>query len=331
MDATRLEALQPGAADLDRAAAATAVTYVADRRYLPLALASAASAAAGLSRPLPFVLLLVDTPDATEAAARDFLRDRGLLAEMRRLDLRAGATDLSRLPTMRDSISPATYGRLIAAPLLPEFDTILYLDGDTLIDGDLGELALIRPATLAAVESERKPGVAPRVYSLNGLDPAPSYFNAGVCLMNADLWRRDRLSERALALAGDAELTLTMGDQDVLNLIFGRAYHRLDSRWNFTKGTSWRLPDKRPAIAHFAGRIYPWDPRDRRCPQVYRDRYAALFAEMPAAITGSLSDLMMPAVEVNRARNWTPILERWRVRRRSGWNPAHAALLARRP
>lgn len=325
MDATRLEALRLGAADLDRAA--TAVVHVADRRYLPLALASAASGAAGLSRCLPFRLLLVDVPAETAAAAGDYLRDRGLDAQVVPLDLGAGTLDLSRLPTPRESISPAAYGRLAAADLLSEFDMLIYLDGDTLIDGDLAELAAIRPEVMAACESSR--GADRKVYQLNPIDPPPSYFNSGVCVINAAFWRRERLATRMMSLLEPGGPRLSLPDQDVMNLVCGRVYHRLHPRWNFTKGSSWDHPAMRPAVAHFAGRIYPWDPRDRRCPQVYRDRYAQLFAGMPQAVTAELDRLAMPEVELRRARRWWALPERLGLRRRSGWNPAHGAFLSR--
>jgi lipopolysaccharide biosynthesis glycosyltransferase len=308
----------------------TAIAYVADRRYLPLAVASAASAAAHLTSRLPVRLFTVDVPDPAARAARDHLRALGLQAETVPLEMRSGQTDLSRLKTPRDSISAAAYGRLTLPDLLPEVETLIYLDGDTLIEADLTELALLAPHSLAAVESLRPPGDVPKVYRLNALDPAPSYFNSGICVIDAGFWRRQDLTGQAVTLAADSTLTMSMPDQDVLNLIFGRVYHRLHPRWNFTKGTSWIHPAMRPAIAHFAGRIYPWDPRDRRCPQVYRDRYAALFAAMPTLVTDSLDTLMMPKVEQDRARAWWPVLERAGLRRKSGWNPAHAAMLARR-
>ncbi len=305
----------------------TAVAYVADSRYLPLALASAASAKPKLSLPLPVYLFLVDVPEATGRAACDYLRGIGIEAEALALDLSGTGTDLSVMPIPREGISPAAYGRLAVPDLLPDVKTLIYLDGDTLIDDDLAELALCCARPFAAVESLRTPGSVPGVYALNDLEPANSYFNSGVCVIDADFWRREKLTARAVELAADASLKTTLRDQDVLNLIFGQTYHRLHPRWNFTKGNSWRYPHMRPAIAHFAGRIFPWDPTDRRCPQVYRDRYIKLFAEMPPEITQNLDHLMMPKQEQDRARNWWPFLERTGIRRKSGWNPAHAEML----
>lgn len=325
MDISSVEAMRLGSQMPGSATGQVAAFYVADRRYLPLALASAASAAERMTSDLPVVLLLVDVPAGIARAACHFLSDRGLSAEARPLDLSGGATDLARLPTMRDSISPATYGRLIGPHVLAEFETVIYLDGDTLIDGDLAELALIRPQTLAATVSAK--GLDRKLYTENLIEPAERYFNAGVCVINGALWRDEDITDRALKLAADDRLKLSMHDQDVMNLIFGHRFFELHPRWNFTKGASWTYPGMTPAIAHFAGRIYPWDRRDRRCPQVYRDRYAALFAAMPAEITESLPTLMMPEIEVRRAKAWWPMAERLGWRRRSGWNPDHAAML----
>ncbi|QDY70603.1 glycosyltransferase family 8 protein [Qingshengfaniella alkalisoli] len=324
--------MDPGAIETLRlqsyeALGSTAVFYVADSRYLPLSLASAASAAERLGRKVPVVLLLVDVSADVAHAANDFLRDRGLDAQTRPLDLSAGSIDLSRLATPRESISPAAYGRLAAPDLLTEFETLIYLDGDTLIHGDLAELAAIKPQTLAAVESGA--GASRRVYTDNPIATPPSYFNNGVCVINADFWLREKITARIMKLLSPDGPVLSLPDQDVMNLVFGQAYHRLHPRWNFTKGTSWIYTNMQPAIAHFAGRIYPWDSRDRRCPQVYRDRYQELFAQMPAAVREQIDLLKMPPIEVKRSRDWCPLQERLGLRRRSGWNPKHATMLAK--
>lgn len=114
-----------------------------------------------------------------------------------------------------------TYFRLAAAKLLPELDKILYIDCDTLIEGELKEFydtdidgkpgAAVRDALLAESNlSLRRP-----LHSL--------YYCAGVMLINLAYWRENDVLEKCLKALSQINLssTMTAGDQELINYVLG--------------------------------------------------------------------------------------------------------------
>jgi len=163
-----------------------------------------------------------------------------------------------------------TYARLLIGDLLPrELDRVLYLDGDILVRGDIGELwnTNLRDHTVGAVVD------LPR-YPYNrrlGLPDAASYFNAGVLLIDLRRWRQLRVGERALSFAREHPKRLTWADQCALNLVLHDDWRALDRVWNlqsmdvarlvnghmrFDSVDPGRLGSAR--LVHFNGRSKPW-------------------------------------------------------------------------
>ena len=125
-----------------------------------------------------------------------------------------------------------TYARLLMGNLLPlEIDRILYLDGDIVVRGDIGELwtADLEGKTVGAVID------LPR-YPFNqalGLPADALYFNAGVLLIDLRKWRERKIGERALRFAREHPDRLRWSDQCALNFILHDDWTVLDRIWNF--------------------------------------------------------------------------------------------------
>ena len=163
-----------------------------------------------------------------------------------------------------------TYARLLIGGLLPgELDRVLYLDGDILVSGDVGELWAtdLGGVTVGAVMDLP-------CYPLNrklGLPGDAPYFNAGVLLIDLQRWRRLKIGERSLALAREHPDRLTWADQCALNLVLHGDWTALDRVWNFQSLDVARLvnghvrfnsvdPGRLAAarLVHFNGRSKPW-------------------------------------------------------------------------
>ncbi|MEO0438039.1 MAG: glycosyltransferase [Pseudomonadota bacterium] len=277
---------------------AACLTFVSDERYLPLTLIAAATAVANTSSKITISLLSLGVSDRVCADVKQFVTDLGASANIIDISENAHGIDWSSLGTMRSDISTATYGRLIAPDVLDEFDSILYLDGDVLIDGDVVELLRSPPAHFAAVEALHHATAKAPLYVENpNIPQAPSYFNAGLCHINCDYWRQEGFSRQAISLLSSNSIKLPMSDQDVLNYLFGFTYQRLDLRWNFTWPMSQRLPKLRPFIAHFAGQMKPWDPDEWRCPQVFKDTYQQFRKRLPSSVERYYPTLCFDNVE----------------------------------
>lgn len=181
-------------------------------------------------------------------------------------------------------VSRAVYLRLAIGETLDPTGTVLYLDADTLIRGDLRPLlgTPLGGAPLGAVRDPQNPvigtGIALPAWASLGLPRGRDYFNSGVMLL--DLPECDRLGLFGAArqfLAGHPDKVM-LWDQDALNVAAADRWQRLDRKWN-TFGLSalaaqpgYRHDDAEPysplamlladephaAILHFAGPTKPW-------------------------------------------------------------------------
>ncbi|HUP75944.1 MAG TPA: glycosyltransferase family 8 protein [Acidimicrobiales bacterium] len=175
-----------------------------------------------------------------------------------------------------------SYARLLIARALPSVDRAVYLDGDILIRRSIDPLFAVDLHGLpigacrdlnAMTIAQGFPNFAD--WQLDGDAP---YFNGGVLVLDLRLWREQRLTDEAVAIAEESSASLGWADQDVINIVVGNQCRRLDATWNLLHGGWGRrahrsriggaLPAaeigaalRDPAIVHFAGSIKPWHPR----------------------------------------------------------------------
>jgi len=160
-------------------------------------------------------------------------------------------------------VSKMTFARLLIPGVLPDsVSKVLYLDSDILVLDDLRPLweadldGAIMGAVLDNLDPHFKSGnpvyeEAPRVRN---------YFNAGMLLIDLCQWRRERVSEKALAYMSKHPRTPFM-DQDALNVVCDGRWKILDPRWNFHnayRNISQFKDTDRPGIVHFVSIMKPW-------------------------------------------------------------------------
>lgn len=192
--------------------------------------------------------------------------------------------------TAHAHISVETFFRFLIQSVMPEYDKVLYLDGDIVVQADVAELydTDVTGNMLAAVLdvdfASQINGYAPEMmdYAVNTLklkDPY-SYFQAGILLMNLEEMRKAHSQDEWLQLAS---VDYKYSDQDVLNiycqghvvflgqewnLLFDNDFTRVSQVFRFAPREHRMLYDaaaKAPKIIHYAGFAKPWNalPADR--------------------------------------------------------------------
>ena len=166
-------------------------------------------------------------------------------------------------------VNKTTFLRLGLQILAPaDCRRVIYLDCDVVVLGDirglwrtdLGEFAVgAVPDTFAeATTFAERWNLPPQ---------ALGYFNAGVLLIDLALVRQEKLFTRALTFI--IEKNPGFADQDALNYVCWRAWHRLDLSWNVQRDMlipslaegldpGLRLAGARPQLLHFTGSDKPW-------------------------------------------------------------------------
>jgi lipopolysaccharide biosynthesis glycosyltransferase len=181
-------------------------------------------------------------------------------------------------------VSEAVYLRLEIGEALGPSGTVLYLDADTLVLGDLGPLleASLGGAPLGAVRDPQNPvvgnGIAFPGWAELELPRGRDYFNSGVMLLDLPQCERAGLFTAARAFLAEHPGHVRLWDQDALNVAAADRWRRLDRRWNtfalspLAAQSGYRHDDAEPysplamlladepgaAILHFAGPAKPW-------------------------------------------------------------------------
>ena len=125
----------------------------------------------------------------------------------------------------------SVYLRLFFTELLPEdAKRVIYLDADTIVDGDLLSLVNYDLGGMACgmvLES-----ITDDYKMMIGMDPDDEYYNSGVILFDATAWR-DRSYPERLTEHIQKVRSSYIGDQDFLNLVCKGDICRLPHIYNF--------------------------------------------------------------------------------------------------
>jgi len=213
--------------------------------------------------------MLVDGVEATALARRAIERifpsgngaAVSLLAREDILDSGESLKTAYGMFTGGETLAEACYYRIFFAKYLRQqgkHQTALYIDSDTVVQGDISPLFHRRPraALLARLEVTR-PEVTAAI-AKHQLEPG-RYFNSGVLsfdLTHADL---DEALDRTLLTVRDHKEQLMFQDQCALNLGFRGVFGDLDSKYNHFISPFDASPNASGAILHFLDRPKPWD------------------------------------------------------------------------
>lgn len=188
--------------------------------------------------------------------------------------------------------------RLILDIFLPEeIDKILYLDGDTIVRGNLQELwntnieeYIIGASIEPNVDKKRKKNL--------GLEFKP-YYNAGVLLINLKKWRNEKVGKKVLDYYKANKGKLFANDQDAINGALSEEIYTLSPTYNFCNNLykySYKFLTKlmkpveyvkedvfykaleNPIIIHYLGEERPWRTGNKH---KYKDDYFKYLNKTP--------------------------------------------------
>ncbi len=172
----------------------------------------------------------------------------------------------SQIRITNSYLPKAVYLRLLIPSLCPDLSKALYLDCDMIVRGDLSELFTMETGeysiwavvdtleTISQLEKE----IDLKKYCLN---PKAIYFNAGLMLMNLDLWREERIADKAFSLAYSNEINLVMEEQSALNIVLNGHWGQLNNNWNFMiilNSMKPQFSQRQAKIIHTPGSLKPW-------------------------------------------------------------------------
>jgi lipopolysaccharide biosynthesis glycosyltransferase len=172
-------------------------------------------------------------------------------------------------------ISVETYFRLLIPYIFTDYNKVIYLDGDTFCFVDISELykielndnlsSAVRDVGVSWYYSQNHSEYNQKIYQVLLHQKKPEdYFNAGMTVLNTDLFRKTFTQKYLFEFAASHEFQIH--DQDVLNVLCEGKVHLLPFSWNFMRTSdSVYLPDhlkkqyleaeNNPKLIHFK----PWN------------------------------------------------------------------------
>lgn len=184
-----------------------------------------------------------------------------------------------------------TYYRLFIAEQFPQYEKVLYLDSDTVVQGDIARLydTDISDRMLAACHEqvmEQMEVYGTYCEEVVGVS-RHNFFNAGVMLINCEEFRRRKVFEKFVQRLGEYHFAVTQ-DEDYLNLICKDHVKFLDQHWNteISEGISYPYNEREGWILHYIMANKPWHFREAKHADLFWS-YAektAVFADLRAEL-----------------------------------------------
>lgn len=176
-----------------------------------------------------------------------------------------------RLP-IRDYYSKTTYYRMFIAEMFPQFTKAIYIDSDTVVQGDISRLYFtdIGDCLVGACHEQamvQVDGYGTYAEKVVGVD-RNFYFNAGVLLINCEKFRNHKVLKRFIRLLEEYNFVVTQ-DEDYLNVICKDWVYWLDQRWNTEIFGNIPYPIEEAKILHYIMTSKPWHYADCRHGDVF--------------------------------------------------------------
>lgn len=154
-------------------------------------------------------------------------------------------------------LSIVSYYRIVLPDIRPNWDKIIYLDCDIVVQGslkelfeiDLGENYLASVVDISSEKHAKRLGIK-------------RYYNSGVLLINSKKWREDNVTSMLFKWIENNQEKIVLHDQDILNTALNDDIQELDECWNTLYLTRSIKEDKtkleNAKIIHYIDKKKPW-------------------------------------------------------------------------
>ena len=252
------------------------IVYTLNNKFIPQVAASITSVCENNqnAKNIDFYLLHTDITSENQKKLKKFIHKYGSKIHFIKLD---NISKYFNFEFDTNGWNPIVLARLLLDKLLPDrLEKVLYLDGDTIVRGNLQELwgtDLSKNVIAASIE----PTVDKKRKNQLGLSNSP-YYNAGVLLINLEKWRKNHTGEKIIKYYKKNSGQLFANDQDAINGSQKGKILTLSPRYNYynifdqypytflsklcdypyISYATYKEAKKNPTIIHYLGEERPW-------------------------------------------------------------------------
>lgn len=160
-----------------------------------------------------------------------------------------------------DFFAMSIFYRLFIPDLFPEYDKVVYIDSDTVLNDDIAKLYdhdlgnnLLGACTDSSIQFVEK--MIRYIKEVLTLDPK-EYINSGMLVMNAKAFREENFVDKFFSLLGRYHFDCIAPDQDYLNEICSGRIKYLDGRWDAMPNENTKALEN-PGLIHYNLFFKPW-------------------------------------------------------------------------
>ena len=181
---------------------------------------------------------------------------------------------ISKKLPVRDYYSKTTYYRLFIAEMFPQYAKAIYIDSDTIIQGDvsklfntdIGDCYVGACHEQAMVQVDEYGTYAEKVVGVS----RHNFFNAGMLLINCVQFRNKKVLDQFIKYLHIYDFVVTQ-DEDYLNLICKDHVFWLDQRWNTEIFCEIPYPIEEAYVLHYIMTSKPWHYPDCKHANIFWD------------------------------------------------------------
>ena len=240
------------------------IFYACDDAFVKYTMVSIQSLIVNASRDYDYTIYILHTSIREETRRHAMeLEQEGFKIVF--TDVSGRLNEVTKDLPVRDYYSKATYFRLFIADMFPQLEKAIYIDSDTVVQGDISELYLtdLKKYWLGAcheqamVQTDHYGKYAEKVVGVSRYN----FFNAGVLLINCIGFRESKVLKKFAQRLAEYDFVVTQ-DEDYLNLICKDHIFWLDQRWNTEVYCDFDYPIEEAKIIHYIMVSKPWHYED---------------------------------------------------------------------
>ncbi len=240
------------------------IFYACDERFLKFTIVSIHSLIKNASKDCDYTIYILHADISEEAQKQAFALEQDNV-KIVFTDVTERLKEIQTNLPLRDYYSKTTYFRLFIADMFPEYDKAIYIDSDTIVQGDISELYATDPGDnwlcacheQAMVQIDHYGTYVEKVVGVS----RHNYFNAGMLLINCKKFRESQVLKKFLDKLEEYNFVVTQ-DEDYLNLICKDHIRWLDQRWNTEVYCAFPYPIEEAKILHYIMVSKPWHYKD---------------------------------------------------------------------
>ena len=242
------------------------IFYACDDAFVKFTIVSLYSIIQNASKDYHYLVHILHT-EISEEMKQKVYRLANENFEIRFVDVTNYLKSISDKLPLRDYYSKTTYYRLFIAEMFTEYTKAIYIDSDTIVQGDISELYLIdiKDAYVGACHEQAMIQVdefGTYVEKVVGVSRY-NFFNAGLIVINCEEFRLHFVLDKFIDYLHYYTFVVTQ-DEDYLNLICKDHVYWIDQRWNTEVYCDISYPIEQANLLHYIMTAKPWHYEDCR-------------------------------------------------------------------